>query len=240
MKGMLSLLERAGLVRTDPPEYPPEPAAAASALTAPVDRPRPSQKTPATAATPSRAQSPAFRPALPTDPLGLADIYAKAGVAPSQYPAERLLRLVDGLCAMDEHTRLMAIKAMDAADESWTIEDPLADAQAKQQALALHAELLDLNLQALARDTLQRTQATQARQEKVTGDIRRQMAELEALMAREMAKAAQEVAQQEAQLKNAQERTAAERASLSQLGAQLQGLITRFGPAAAAATPNKE
>lgn len=216
MKGVMGFLEKAGLVRMDTSheDAAPTPAPAEEPI-APV------------AAPPSGTTVPVGAP------LKLDDIYAQAGVPASMYPAERLLRLIEGLSAMDPTTRLMAIKAMDAADESWTIEDPLADAQNKAQALSMHAELLQLNLQALERDTLARIEATTAKREKVVGDIRQQMSELDALMNREMARAAQDIAGQEAQLQATREHTAGQLASLSQLGQQLQNLSAQFGAPAA-------
>jgi hypothetical protein len=213
MKGVMGFLEKAGLVRMDAPldEAP---------STAPSAR---SPAEPPMVAPPAEAAMPVMG-----SPLKLDDIYAKAGVPASLYPAERLLRLIEGLSAMDPDTRLMAIKAMDAADESWTIEDPLADAQTKAQALAMHAELLQLNLQALERDTLARIETVTARREKVVGDIRQQMTELDALMNREVARAAQEIAGQEAQLQAAREHTTGQLASLSQLSHQLKNLSAQF------------
>lgn len=220
MKGVMGFLEKAGLVRMDAPpaEASPDP------VPAPV--PELAVRTPVVDGTASVAV-----------PLKLDEIYAQAGVPVSQYPAERLLRLMDGLSAMDANTRLMAVKAMDAADESWTIEDPLADAQAKAQALAMHAELLALNLQALERDTQARIEAVTARREKVVADIRQQMSELDALMAREVARAAQDIAGQEAQLQAAREHAAGQQASLSQLAQQLHNLSAQFG---APVATNKE
>lgn len=216
MKGVMGFLEKAGLVRMDVPlaEVPPVPS------------PDPA---------PAAAIEPALEAAsVPAAPLKLDDIYAKAGVPASQYPAERLLRLIEGLSAMDANTRLMAIKAMDAADESWTIDDPLADARAKAEALAMHAELLQLNLQALERDTQARTEAVTTRSEKVVADIRQQMSELEALMSREVARAAQDIAGQQAQLRVAREHTAGQLASLTQLSQQLQHLSAQFSAPVAA------
>lgn len=220
MKGVMGFLEKAGLVRMDAPpaDALPDPA--------PASVPEPAISTPLVDGAVAAAV-----------PLKLDEIYAQAGVPASQYPAERLLRLMDGLSAMDANTRLMAVKAMDAADESWTIDDPLADAQAKAQALALHAELLALNLQALERDTQARIEAVTARREKVVADIRQQMAELDALMAREVARAAQDIAGQEAQLQAAREQAAGQQASLSQLAQQLHNLSAQFG---APAATNKE
>ena len=230
MRGMLGLLEKAGLVRVDPLDHPTEkPPRAAGA---PADRPMPSSGVSVVTTGPLT-----HAPKLLAEPIALDDIYAKAGVPPANYPAERLLRLLDGLSAMDEPVRLMAIQAMDAADESWTIEDPLNDAQAKLQALDMHAELLALNLQALERDTQKNTQTVKARQEKVSTEIRQQIAELEALMAREVAKATQEVARQEALLSSARDKTTSELAHLSQLTTQFQNLTARFG-SPPAASPN--
>ena len=213
MKGVLGFLEKAGLVRMDGPQEEAAPAP---------------QPMPAPDATP--ASETAAATTIPVGaPLKLDEIYAKAGVPASQYPAERLLRLIEGLSAMDPTTRLMAIKAMDAADKSWTIDDPLADAQAKAEALAMQAELLQLNLQALERDTQARIEAVTARREKVVGDIRRQMAELDALMSREVDRAAQDVAGQEAQLQSARDHTTGQLASLTQLGQQLRSLSAQFG-----------
>ena len=219
MKGVMGFLEKAGLVRMD----------TSHDGAAPPPTPSPAPASEPAAAPPSAATMPTIG-----TPLKLDDIYAQAGVPASLYPAERLLRLIEGLSAMDPGTRLMAIKAMDAADESWTIEDPLADAQTKAQALSMHAELLQLNLQALERDTLARIEATTAKREKVVGDIRQQMSELDALMNREVARAAQEIANQEAQLQAARDHTAGQLTSLSQLSQQLQNLSAQFGAPVAA------
>ena len=75
-----------------------------------------------------------------------ADIFASAQLPPSPFPAERLLRLLDGLRAMDEATRKAAVLAMDAADENWTIADPMMDAQRKIAVLESYREALDTQL----------------------------------------------------------------------------------------------
>ena len=226
MKGMLDFLEKAGLVRKDP-----------VVEQAPLTNPNTDRSTPGPdllAPTTRTATAAAGETAVP---LNFDDIYANGGIAPSLYPAERLLRLVDGLSAMDEATRLMAITAMDAADESWSIEDPLSDAAAKVNALAAHAQQLQLNLQALERETQTRLEAVAARQAQTVGDIRKQITELEALVAREIARAAQETALQEASLKAAQDQAARELNEISQISQRLQGLAAQFGTAA---TPAQE
>jgi hypothetical protein len=216
MKGMLDFLEKAGLVKKDAVA---EPAPAArhdtSGAAAGADLVTPTAYTAATASAGL--------------PLNLDEIYASVGLAPSLYPAERLLRLVDGLSAMDEATRLMAIKAMDAADESWSIEDPLADAAAKVEALAAYAQERQLKLQALEAESQTRLEAVAARQAQVVGDIRKQITELEALVSRELTRAAQETATLEANVKAAQDQTARELDEISRVSQRLQGLAVQFG-----------
>ena len=218
MKGMLDFLEKAGLVKKDTPEEPVATAPApidAGAASSPVEPPPVVQ-----------APAPTAGPGVP---LNLDAIYANGGVAPSMYPAERLLRLLDGLSAMDDATRLMAVRAMDAADESWSIEDPLADAAAKTLALAAHAQQLQANLQALQGQTQTRLDAIAARQEQVVGDIRKQITELEALVARELSRAAADTATQQAELKAAQDQTARELGEIARLSQRLQSLSGQFG-----------
>lgn len=219
MKGMLNFLEKAGLVRMDAPEEPAEPVPAAS----------PSIDTAAIGASATATAPPPPAATGAAAPLNLDTIYANAGIAPSMYPAERLLRLLDGLRAMDDATRLMAVRAMDAADESWSIEDPLADAAAKVQALDAHAQQLQAQLHNLQSQTQTRLQAIATRQEQVVGDIRKQIAELEALAARETSRAAADTATQQAEFKAAQDQTARELAEIAQLSQRLQGLSSQFG-----------
>jgi hypothetical protein len=214
MKGMLDFLQKAGLVTTDALTEPDSPAetAATEASTVPVVVP------PVVVATGGKGGE-----------LNLADIYANTGVATSVYPAERLLRLVDGLSAMDQATRNLAIKAMDAADESWTIDDPLTDAAAKVRALTAHGEQIRLSLQQFERETQGRLDTSRTRQEKVLGEIRKQMAELDALLSRETVRGAQEIAAQEANLTAARERAERELGEIAQVSMQLQSLATQFG-----------
>lgn len=214
MKGMLNFLEKAGLVRNDPPaEAPPLTSEVAAEV----------------AAEPPPVPGPAAATPVGSGVLDAEAVYAQAGVPPSVYPAERLLRLVDGLSAMDPATRLMAIQAMDAADESWTMADPVADAAAKTQALAAHAQQLQANLQALEGETQAQLAAVASRQEQVVGDIRKQISELEALVARELSRAAQESASHTAALSTATEHTRRELADIAQLSQRLQSLSAQFG-----------
>ena len=222
MKGMLDFLEKAGLVKRDEPAAPAE--AEISLTLADPDASPPASATP-----PINAPANASPAASVATALNLDDIYAAHGVGLALYPAERLLRLVDGLSAMDETTRQMAIKAMDAADESWTIDDPLADAAAKIKALTSHSQAIAANLQQLEQETQAHLDAVAQRQDKVVGDIRQQIAELEGLVARELSRSAQETATQQANLQAARDQIARDLAEVAQVSQRLQSLSSQFG-----------
>ena len=113
----------------------------------------------------------------------------------------------------------------------------LADAAAKAQALTAYAQQLQAHLQALRTQTQTRLDAIAARQEQVVGDIRKQINELEALVARELSRAAADTATQQADLKAAQDQTARELGEIAQLSQRLQSLSSQFGGSTA---PTKE
>lgn len=213
MKGMMDLLERAGLIRDESMA----PSESASTDTRQDQEP----------AVPAAGVAMEIRAG--GTPLDLNSIYANEGVPPAVYPAERLLRLIDGLSAMDEAVRLTAIKAMDDADESWSIADPVSDASAKAKALAVHAQRLELSLQQLEQETQARVDEIRTRQEQAVGAIRKQIADLEALASRELDRAAKETADYAATLNQAKEQTSRELAEIGRTSTQLQNLATQFG-----------
>jgi hypothetical protein len=213
MKGMFNLLERAGLVSrvedgaSEAPEA--EPASEQreagplgdAELAPPIDRPA---------------------------GMSLDQIYESAKVPPCPYPAERLLRLIDGLKAMDAPTRRQTIHAIDSADDTWSLDDPKRDAAAKVAAIERHAASIRA---AVARDQ-QETQASLQdlgqRQETTVAEIRRQIAELEGLLAREIARGAQETTQLEAAHQTRRDDANRELAQLAQAAQALTGLIAQF------------
>ena len=139
-----------------------------------------------------------------------ADIFASAQLPPSPFPAERLLRLLDGLRAMDEATRKAAVLAMDAADENWTIADPMMDAQRKIAVLESYREALDTQLASNEQKMSADIASLRVAQESTAAEIRKQIAELEKLLEREVQKTAEQIAALEAGLKAARESTARE------------------------------
>ena len=215
MKGMMSLLERAGLVRQqgagdDPVSPGADVAADSGAAPEPAAETRPAPAAP-----------------LP-DGQSLEQVYAAGQVPACSYPAERLLRLVAGLNAMDEAMRRQTIQAIDAADESWTIDDPLGDAAAKVTAIEQHASGLRAGLGQAETQAQAELAELRRKQEATVAEVKRQIADLEGLLTREVTRGAQESAALESALQLKKEAVSQELATLSRAAADFRGLIAQF------------
>ncbi|WP_395009229.1 hypothetical protein [Undibacterium sp.] len=126
------------------------------------------------------------------------EIFASAQISESVYPAERLLRLLDGLRAMDAATRIAAVRAMDAADDNWTIADSVLDAQRKIAALESYQKALEGQLAVQQDSVVAEIADMKLAEERAISAIKQQITELEALLAREIGKTAETIAQLEA------------------------------------------
>lgn len=155
------------------------------------------------------------------------EIYAN--IAQSPYPAEKMLKLVDGLKTMDASTRLAAVKAMDDADDGWTIDDPVADAKAKISALSSHASSLTAQVTAVEKETEAALASLDAENDKSVSAIRKQISELEALLARQIEKTATDKAAAQNRLQAAREACTRETGRLHMESARLSTLVEIFG-----------
>jgi hypothetical protein len=156
-------------------------------------------------------------------------IYAEQSVAASPFPAEKLLKILDGLAALDPNSRKAAVLALDAADDSWTIDDSLLDAERKVRALAAARG----QLEAQARQALEQARnditARDARQQDAVTKVRAQIAELEALLEREVTRATEEKAALEAAARATKEACVREAARLDAEAARLKRVAEMFG-----------
>ncbi|WP_374565173.1 methyl-accepting chemotaxis protein [Ideonella sp.] len=218
----MSLLERAGLVRQEgmgddaaAPAIPPDDGSSPGA--------GPDTVADTQAAEP---RPPAVAPAA--EGQTLEQVYAAAQVPPCNYPAERLLRLLGGLSAMDEAMRRQTIHAIDAADESWTIDDPLSDAAAKVAAIEQHASGLRSGLGQAEQAAQAELAELRRKQDSAVAEIKRQIADLEGLMAREVTRGAQECAAVEAALQARREAVSQELGTLSRAASEFRVLIGQF------------
>ncbi|WP_171013505.1 hypothetical protein [Chitinivorax sp. B] len=168
-----------------------------------------------------------------TEQRPLEEIYSAFNIPPSPFAAEKLLKVLDGLLALDANTRKAAVLALDAADESWTIDDSVADATIKVQAL----EKAKQQIMAAVASAEQATQQAIIEREQVLQEsvarIRQQMTDLEALMERELARAANEKAESEHQARATREAAERETARLQVEIGRLEEIRRIFGTPAA-------
>lgn len=225
MSRFLRTLAKVGLVQLDAgEERRPEPSASledeqlARVLAEEAERPPP--------------VFPELPPGQPPTREGasLDELYRSAQVPDSPFPAEKLLKLLDGLRAMDPATRKTAVIAMDAADDAWTVEDAVLDAERKRRALRQGVERLHASL--ARSEELSRTElaALDDYAQKAADTIRKQITELEQLLQQELEAAAQKKAQAQADMRLAREACAREQTRYEQEIARLQEIASIFAP----------
>lgn len=167
-------------------------------------------------------------------------IYAEQSVPASAFPAEKLAKILDGLAALDPAARIAAVRALDAADDAWTIDDALLDAERKTRALGAARSQLEQHaragLEQARRDVAERDQ----RQQEAVGRIRSQIADLESLLEREVARATEEKGALENAARATKDACLREVARLDAESERLRRLAATFGgaPAAAPARPH--
>jgi hypothetical protein len=223
----LRALEKVGLVETEardraadelPPAETPEPAPDAHAA-APEPEPLP------VPAGPIQEQRP------------FESIYAEAQLAPGPFPAEKLLKILEGLAALEPSARKAAVLALDAADDSWHLDDALLDAERKLKAL----DGAKRQVEGQARAELERTrteiEAREQRQQEAVARIRQQITELEALLEREVARATEEKSALQEAARSAKDACTREIARCDAEAARLRRLAEIFATSPAAASP---
>jgi hypothetical protein len=145
--------------------------------------------------------------------------------------APRLLKLIAGLSMFPREQQLMMIRAMDAADDSWTEHDVLRDAAARHEMLQqhLHATVAERDAAVQAIDS--EIKRTEEGGKAVLGEIDREIA---ALYARREKEASETVAMRSRLEEQKQELLrvdARARQGIQQVILALGGLISFFGGA---------
>lgn len=145
-----------------------------------------------------------------------ASIYKNANLEESVYSAEKMLKLIDGLRSMDGQTRKTAILAMDAADDEWTIADPVMDAKRKIRVLTQHKNGLDATLNQVAQTTTAEINKLAEYQTKAEQTIHEQIAKLEAQLKAEIESVTQRKAKLGQELTQNQQECSKEKARIDQ------------------------
>ncbi|MBK8010749.1 MAG: hypothetical protein IPK13_05325 [Deltaproteobacteria bacterium] len=163
----------------------------------------------------------------------LETVYKEAGVAASPFPAEKLIKVLDGLRAMDPTTRKAAILAMDAADDDWKIEDPIVDAERKIRALEAEKARLEAVVEASAARLAAELETIQGFEEEARTTIKKQIEDLESLLARELAKGAEARAKNQAQRQANQDASRREQARMDAEIGRLREIALTFDDSSA-------
>jgi hypothetical protein len=155
-------------------------------------------------------------------PVPFADLYTGARVPPVHNTAEQMLAILDGLAAMPPEACRMAVTAMDAADDRWTVADVLVDARLKVEALAAYtAQVSERATAAVTKAEADRAAIDKGLTEAESA-IQQQIAQLQAELASFQADAAEERARIDAELQAVKEGVASE-------AARVQAEIARLG-----------
>jgi hypothetical protein len=166
------------------------------------------------------------------------DIYAEQAVEPAAFSADKLLRILDGLAALDPVSRKAAVIALDSADDSWSLDEVLADAARKTRAL----DAAKRQLEAHVRDALQQAreaiEARDLKQNDAVTRIRQQITDLEALLQREVTRSTEEKAALEANARATKDACVRESARLDQERSRLGRIAEIFGPDKASSPPS--
>jgi hypothetical protein len=177
-------------------------------------------------------------PAAPADAIGVeeglsfADIFSRQGVTEAGFPVERLLKLVEGLRTLDPATRRAAITAMDVADETWSMDQVLADADAKVAALRGHQHQLQGTADALVQANRERVTALESSRDGRLAELRQQIAALETQIQEAVGTTAADVAKLQSESESNKAALLRENQRIDAHILNLEELVAQFRPAA--------
>jgi dGTP triphosphohydrolase len=195
------MLAATGLVTLDPEDHAQDDTPA-EAYSEPEPQPEP-ERAPAPVAAPLPVLAP--EQSVVAEQKDFADLYREANVPVVAYTAEKLLKLMAGLESMPMEVRKQAVRAMDEADDSWTVDDSVLDAQRKVKALAIAKQKIAQQVASALQNADREIAAIQAEEQDKSAQVRKQIAELTALLDRGVARAAQQMADVRAAAKTNQE-----------------------------------
>lgn len=196
------MLAATGLVTLDPEDHAQDDTPA-EAYSEPEPQPEPEPAPAPAAAAPQPVLAP--EQSVVAEQKDFADLYREANVPVVAYTAEKLLKLMAGLESMPMEVRKQAVRAMDEADDTWTVDDSVLDAQRKVKALAIAKQKIAQQVASALQNADREIAAIQAEEQDKSAQVRKQIAELTALLDRGVARAAQQMADVRAAAKTNQE-----------------------------------
>ena len=162
--------------------------------------------------------------------LSFIEIYGRQNVADASFPVERLLKLVEGLRALDPTTRRSAIMAMDVADETWSMDQVLADADAKLAALRDHQRQMQGAADALVQANRERIAALDSSRDGRVGELRQQIVALETQIHDAIGTTAADVAKLQSESESNKAALLRENQRIDAHSLNLKELVAQFRP----------
>ncbi len=106
-------------------------------------------------------------------------VFAASGIVDGPSSAQRMLKLIAGLAMFPAEQQVLMVRAMDAADDSWSETEVLEDARHRQSALRRHLQMMEeeRNTRLLALN--QRIETTRAEGQRILEEIDNQLAQLQ-------------------------------------------------------------
>lgn len=157
------------------------------------------------------------------------DVFRLAGVQDDANAAPRLLKLIAGLTMFPKEQQLTMVRAMDAADDSWSEDAVATDARKRVQVLRGHLDNLAQEREQRVAALTAEIQSAKEGGAAVTAELDRQIAELYARREREAAETATTVARLEQEQNHARQHEATARQGIAAVIQALTGLLTFLG-----------
>lgn len=132
----------------------------------------------APAAAPLAPGAPTAEAEAPLTALTAEDVFRREGLGDGPNSALRLLKLVAGLQMFPREQQLAMVRAMDAADDTWSEPEVITDAQHRQDALRAHLAELAAERRARSEAIAAEMEQTRRGGEAVLAEIDRRIAEL--------------------------------------------------------------
>lgn len=160
--------------------------------------------------------------------ISIEAIYQQANIPETSFPIERLQKLIDGLRQLDPTTQKAAVLAMDAADDTWTIEGVLKDAQAKTDALHAYADSVGARATQIQGHIERDIASMNSEKDASIAEIQSQIAELQRKLEATASKHATDISDLSAQRQSAQQAAERERQRVTEYINKINNLVHPF------------
>jgi hypothetical protein len=157
------------------------------------------------------------------------DVFRDKGIGDGPNSAQRLLKLVAGLSMFPREQQVAMVRAMDAADDSWSEAEVVKDAQRRQGALRGHLQRVAQEKAQRAQTLVQEVELTKKNGSEVLAEIDKRIAELYARREQEAATTATAVAKLEQQQRELEAHEQRARQGISQVIQALGSLLSFLG-----------